>query len=76
MRDTVRGTMWDNLYRVDWHSLMHAYGKARDMPQMLRDIVDADEDTCNDGCIGRSRSLATHPVWQFRQNSTLRSLPS
>ena len=38
------GDMWDDLYRVDWHSLMHAYGKARDVPQMLRDIVHPDAD--------------------------------
>ncbi len=34
--------MWDDLLRVDWNRLVHAYGRARDVPKMLRDLVSAD----------------------------------
>jgi hypothetical protein len=35
--------MWDDLLRVDWGRLTHAYGWARDVPEMLRGMIAADE---------------------------------
>jgi len=35
--------MWDNLLRVDWGRLTHAYGWACDVPGMLRDMVADDQ---------------------------------
>lgn len=37
--------MWDNLLRVDWGRLTHAYGRARDMPNILRNMIAGDENT-------------------------------
>src|SRR3954468_16308803 len=37
--------MWDNLLRVDWGRLTHAYGPARDVPKVLLDMVSADAAT-------------------------------
>ena len=37
--------MWDNLLRIDWGRLTHAYGPARDVPKVLLDMVSADEAT-------------------------------
>src|SRR5215813_8031824 len=38
-----KAAMWDNLLRVDWGRLTHAYGWARDVPDMLRGMVAHDE---------------------------------
>lgn len=35
--------MWNTLFRVDWDHLMHAYGWARDVPNILHNIVARDE---------------------------------
>jgi hypothetical protein len=35
--------MWDNLLRVDWGRLNHAYGRARDVPNILANMVSPDE---------------------------------
>src|SRR5215467_6891115 len=35
--------MWDNLLRVDWSRLTHAYGWARDVPCTLRGMIADDE---------------------------------
>jgi hypothetical protein len=35
--------MWDNLLRIDWGRLTHAYGWARDTPDILRNLIAADE---------------------------------
>jgi hypothetical protein len=35
--------MWDNLLRVNWSGLTHAYGWARDMPTILRNMTASDE---------------------------------
>jgi hypothetical protein len=35
--------MWDNLLRVDWDRLKHAYGWAWDVPSMLRGMIADDE---------------------------------
>jgi hypothetical protein len=35
--------MWDNLLRVDWGRLTHAYGWASNVPEMLRNMVSPDE---------------------------------
>src|SRR5262245_23225105 len=37
--------MWDNLLRVDWDRLTHAYGWARDVPAMLHGTIAADQGT-------------------------------
>jgi HEAT repeats len=37
--------MWDNLRRVDWGRLTHAYGWARDVPGMLRGMIADGEGT-------------------------------
>lgn len=37
--------MWENLLRVDWGRLSHAYGWAHDVPRILLDMVSADEET-------------------------------
>lgn len=37
--------MWENLLRVDWARLTHAYGWARDVPRILRNMVAPDEQT-------------------------------
>jgi hypothetical protein len=39
--------MWDNLLRVDWDRLKHAYGWAWDVPGMLRGMI-ADDDKVRD----------------------------
>ena len=31
--------MWENLHHVDWAQLTHAYGRARDVPRTLRNMV-------------------------------------
>jgi HEAT repeat protein len=31
--------MWENLLRVDWARLTHAYGRARDVPKILRNMI-------------------------------------
>src|SRR5262245_39438672 len=36
--------MWDNLLRVDWGRLRHAYGWAREVPDMLRGMIADDEE--------------------------------
>ena len=35
--------MWDNLLRVDWGRLTHAYGWARDAPAILHNMISHDE---------------------------------
>jgi len=35
--------MWDNLLRVDWGRLTHAYGWARDAPAILRNMISHDD---------------------------------
>src|SRR5438105_879458 len=35
--------MWDNLFRVDWGRLTHAYGRARGVPNILINMVSRDE---------------------------------
>jgi HEAT repeats len=35
--------MWNNLLRVDWGRLTHAYGRARDVPRILRNMIARDE---------------------------------
>ncbi len=35
--------MWENLLRVDWSKLTHAYGQARNVPDILRRMIAADE---------------------------------
>lgn len=35
--------MWDNLFRVDWSRLTHAYGWAHDVPGILHNIVARDQ---------------------------------
>src|SRR5262249_55262038 len=35
--------MWDNLLRVDWGRLTHAYGWAREAPAILRNMISPDE---------------------------------
>ena len=35
--------MWDNLLRVDWGHLTHAYGWACDVPDILRNMIAHDE---------------------------------
>jgi hypothetical protein len=37
--------MWDNLLRVNWSGLTHAYGWAQDMPTILRNMTASDEST-------------------------------
>ena len=37
--------MWDNLLRVDWGRLIHAYGRAHDVPKILMNMVSLDEQT-------------------------------
>ena len=34
--------MWENLLRVDWKNLHHAYGRADDVPAMLWHMVSGD----------------------------------
>ena len=34
--------MWENLLRVDWKNLHHAYGRADDAPARLWHMVSAD----------------------------------
>lgn len=34
--------MWDDLLRVDWARLTHAYGRARNVPRILLDMVSPD----------------------------------
>src|SRR5579883_1667775 len=35
--------MWENLARVRWDRLSHAYGRATDVPRILRNMTAADE---------------------------------
>jgi hypothetical protein len=35
--------MWETLHRIDWARLTHAYGWARGVPKILRDMVSHDE---------------------------------
>jgi hypothetical protein len=35
--------MWETLPRIDWAQLTHAYGRARDVPKILRNMVSQDE---------------------------------
>ena len=44
--------MWDDLHRVDWSNLTHAYGPARDVPIMLRQMISTDESTRSEGWEG------------------------
>jgi hypothetical protein len=37
--------VWDNLFRVDWSRLTHAYGFARDTPTILRNMIARDQAT-------------------------------
>ncbi len=41
--------MWDDLLRIDWDRLHHAYGRARDVPRILREIVSHDEEVREKG---------------------------
>jgi HEAT repeat protein len=41
--------VWDNLFRVDWGRLTHAYGCACDTPTILRNMVAADQATRAEG---------------------------
>jgi HEAT repeat protein len=36
--------MWENLLRVDWGRLNHAYGRARKLPAILRNMVSPDKE--------------------------------
>jgi HEAT repeat protein len=44
--------VWDDLHRVDWDRLTHAYGWARDVPIMLQQMISADESTRSEGWEG------------------------
>lgn len=41
--------MWDDLLRVDWERLHHAYGRARDVPKILRAMISTDEKAREEG---------------------------
>jgi hypothetical protein len=41
--------VWDNLFRVDWGRLTHAYGFARDTPTILRNMIARDQATRAEG---------------------------
>lgn len=41
--------MWDDLLRVDWAQLGHAYGSASDVPKILCDMISADPKTREEG---------------------------
>jgi hypothetical protein len=41
--------VWENLARVRWNWLGHAYGPARDVPRILRDMVARDNEVRKDG---------------------------
>lgn len=41
--------MWENLDRVDWARLVHAYGRARNVPQILRNMIADKEDVRTSG---------------------------
>jgi HEAT repeat protein len=49
--------MWDNLHRVDWARLTHAYGRARDVPAILRNMISADSKAQSAGWKGFWGSL-------------------
>jgi HEAT repeat protein len=49
--------MWDNLLRVSWSKLTHAYGRARDVPDILRGMIAADEKSRSSGWDGFWGSL-------------------
>lgn len=40
--------MFKQLDEIDWASMNHAYGSAEDVPQLIRDLADEDEETRND----------------------------
>ena len=40
----MRGDMWDGLDAVTWRQLRHNYGRATDLPPLLRACADPDAD--------------------------------
>ena len=49
--------MWDNLLRVNWSKLTHAYGRARNVPHILRNMIAGDEKSSSFGWEGFWGSL-------------------
>jgi hypothetical protein len=49
--------MWENLLRVNWAKLTHAYGPARNVPDILRDMIAADQKRSEAGWRGWWGSL-------------------
>jgi len=44
LHDRRRGIMLDDLDRIPWSTLEHAYGAAGDVPDILRAMVSSDPD--------------------------------